>query len=121
MSAETLTRGMDMFLEELQEYADMMTDDKIADVLMVGGEALAEDVRKLPKPRRVASRAAHMLDSVRAEKKAPKVEVGWGLYYGMFVEHGTTKMSAQPHLIPTWNKNQERYSNLMVQKLFEKG
>ena len=112
--------GMDLFLEDLKKYENAMTEDNIADVLMAGGEALAADVRRLPKPRRSGGGYTHMLDSVHAMAKGAAVQVGWGQYYGYFVEHGTRKMKAQPHLISTWNQNKDRYVDLMRSKLFEK-
>lgn len=96
----------------------MMSDDKIAEVLMVGGEMLSEDVHKLPAPRRKTTGYTHMLDSVQAKANGPRVQVGWGRYYGLFVEDGTKKMSAQPHLKVTWEKNKERYYKAMTDKLF---
>lgn len=116
--SDSLTRGMDLFFEDLEKYAKSMSDEKISDVLMVGGEMLAEDVRRLPSPRTNRTGYTHMLDSVAAEKKGAVVYVGWGRYYGRFVEEGTTKMRAQPHLIPTWDANREKYYKAMNDKLF---
>lgn len=114
-------KGMDSFLSDLQDYARKASDENLQKVLMAGGEALAADVRKLPKPRRARSGDTHMLDMVKAESKPPKrVYVGWsgGGYYGGFVEFGTTKMRAQPHLWPTWNQNKLKYYTLMKQLLW---
>ena len=112
-------QGMEIFLSNLQNYENSVSDAHVAEVLMAGGEALAEDVRKLPKPRRLGGGYTHMLDSVSAKAEGSVVKVGWGQYYGYFQEHGTRKMKAQPHLIPTWEKNQDRYVELMRKKLFE--
>ena len=113
-------KGMDQFLEDLKKYEEAANDDHVAEVLMVGGEALAADVRRLPKPRRTGGGYTHMLDSVHAVADGATVKVGWGQYYGYFVEHGTRKMQAQPHLISSWNQNRDRYVDLMRSKLFEK-
>ena len=111
--------AMDDFLADLQKYAEAASDAKLTEVLMVGGQALAEDVRKLPRPRRHGSGYTHMLDSVTATPKGRVVEVGWGKqFYGVFLERGTKKMRAQPHLIPTWERNKLRYYQLMQNKLF---
>ena len=110
--------GMELFIEDLQEYAKAADDAHVAEVLMVGGEALAADVRRLPKPRRTGGGYTHMLDSVTAVENGATVLVGWGKYYGPFVEHGTKKMKEQPHLVPTWDANKERYYKLMAEKLF---
>lgn len=111
--------GLKLFADMLEQYEKAA--DGIADVLIVGGEALAEDVRRLPKPRRKGAGYTHMLDSVQAAPSGKDaVLVSWGQYYGKFVERGTKKMGAQPHLIPTWDRNKDRYYKLMTDKLFEK-
>lgn len=125
MADEIRITGMDDFFKDLDEWAKIADDAHVEDVLIVGGEALAEDVRKLPSPRsKRGGGYTHMLDSMTAKKSDKQrqvVEVGWGgkKYYGLFVERGTTKMRAQPHLHPTWNNNKERYYKLMADKLFQ--
>lgn len=111
--------GLKQFTEMLEEYEKAANN--VADVLMVAGEALAEEVQRLPKPRRRGAGYTHMLDSVEAAPAGKAaVLVTWGQYYGKFVEHGTKKMSAQPHLGLTWDKNKDRYYKMMTDKLFEK-
>ena len=105
----------------LEQYEKAADENNIAEVLMTAGEALAEDVHRLPKPRRRGTGYTHMLDSVApAQTGKDAVLVSWGRYYGKFVEYGTKKMGAQPHLIPTWEQNKDRYYKLMQDKLFAK-
>ena len=111
--------GMDDFLEELRGYEKAAGN--VSEILMAGAEQLAEDIRKLPSPRRPGGGYTHMLDSVSAAKKDDSTAVvGWGKHYGMFLEHGTRKMRARPHMAPTWNNNKSRYYDLMAQKLHER-
>ena len=114
--------GFTEFLDDLEEYARAASDENLQKALMAGGEALAADVRKLPKPRRNISGITHMLDTVTAEPKVRRVQVGWRLkgYYGAFVEFGTRKMSAQPYLWPTWTQGKLRYYELIKQQLFRR-
>lgn len=122
MADEIRITGMDDFFKDLDEWAKIADDQHVIDVLTVGGEALAEDIRKLPSPRSKRTGYTHMLDSVQAQQAKSGgvvVEVGWGRYYGLFVERGTTKMRAQPHLHPTWNNNKDKYYKLMADKLFQ--
>ena len=113
--------GLKVLLDMLDEYEKAADDQNVADVLMIAGEALAEDVRRLPKPRRRGAGYTHMLDSVApAQAGNAAVLVSWGQYYGKFVEYGTKKMQAQPHLIPTWERNKDRYYKLMQDNLFAK-
>lgn len=113
--------GLELFAQMLEQYEKAADENNIAEVLMTAGEALAEDVHRLPKPRRRGTGYTHMLDSFApAQTGKDAVLVSWGQYYGKFVEYGTKKMGAQPHLIPTWEQNKDRYYKLMQDKLFAK-
>lgn len=113
--------GLELFAKMLEQYEKAAAENHIADVLMQAGNALAEDVRRLPKPRRRGAGYTHMLDSVQASPSGKDaVLVSWGQYYGKFVEYGTQKMGAQPHLAPTWEQNKDRYYKLMTDNLFAK-
>lgn len=113
--------GLELFANMLEQYEKAADENRIADVLMIAGNALAEDVHRLPKPRRRGAGYTHMLDSVVAAPSGKDaVLVSWGRHYGKFVEYGTKKMGAQPHLIPTWERNKDRYYKLMQDNLFSK-
>ena len=113
--------GLERFAQMLEQYEKAADENNIAEVLMTAGEALAEDVHRLPKPRRRGAGYTHMLDSVApAQAGKDAVLVSWGQFYGKFVEYGTKKMGAQPHLIPTWDQNKDRYYKLMTDNLFAK-
>ena len=113
--------GLEKFMDLLEKYEKAADDNHVSEVLMQAGEALAEDVHRLPKPRRSGAGYTHMLDSVTAAPSGKDaVLVSWGRYYGKFVEHGTKKMSAQPHLIPEWERNKDRYYKMMQDNLFAK-
>ena len=113
--------GLEKFMDLLEQYEKAADDNHVSEVLMQAGEALAEDVHRLPKPRRRGAGYTHMLDSVTAAPSGKDaVLVSWGRYYGKFVEHGTKKMSAQPHLIPEWERNKDQYYKMMQDNLFAK-
>ena len=113
--------GLEKFMDLLEKYEKAADDNHVSEVLMQAGEARAEDVHRLPKPRRRGAGYTHMLDSVTAAPSGKDaVLVSWGRYYGKFVEHGTKKMSAQPHLIPEWERNKDRYYKMMQDNLFAK-
>ena len=113
--------GLELFAAMLEKYEKAVDEKNITDVLMIAGNALAEDVHRLPKPRRRGAGYTHMLDSVTAAPSGKDaVLVSWGRYYGKFVEHGTKKMGAQPHLIPEWERNKDRYYKMMQDNLFAK-
>ena len=113
--------GLEKFMDLLEKYEKAADDNHVSEVLMQAGEALADDVHRLPKPRRRGAGYTHMLDSVTAAPSGKDaVLVSWGRYYGKFVEHGTKKMRAQPHMTPEWERNKERYYKMMQDNLFAK-
>lgn len=113
--------GLEKFMDLLEQYEKAADDNHVSEVLMQAGEALADDVHRLPKPRRRGAGYTHMLDSVTAAPSGKDaVLVSWGRYYGKFVEHGTKKMGSQPHLMPTWEQNKDRYYKMMQDNLFAK-
>lgn len=116
--AEDFT-GFDDFSKLLEKYIGKTEKENVMQVLEIGAEDLARDVRALPKPRRPGGGRTHMLDSVATKRRCEEIEVGWGKYYGPFVENGTRKMGAQPHMKPTFNRNKEKYYRKMQKALFD--
>lgn len=116
MSNDNTTGFLDL-ADELQGYLDKVNNKNISDILEVGAGELTRDLKKLPTPRSNKNHS-HLIDSFTYLKNAGHgtVSVGWGVYYGFYVEKGTTKMRAQPHLEPTFNKNKERYYQMMIDK-----
>lgn len=115
--------GLLNLVEQLEGYLDKMDSAGITDILEAGAEALTSDIHKVPRPRsNISGGHTHMLDSISYSKDLAKstVEVGWGVYYGHFIENGTSKMGAQPHLKPTFEKNKKRYYQMMIDKFHEK-
>lgn len=112
--------GFDDFSEELEKYISAADDNKVAEIVKAAADEYVNDVRALPKPRRaIGGGYTHMLDSVAAQRDGTSYLVGWGKYYGPFVEKGTRKMSAQPHLRPTWDANADKYTRIMQKKFLE--
>ena len=111
--------GFADFDELIKDYLDKVSGEAVTEILKVGADALVDDVHALPSPRSARGHPTHMLDEISSRVMGEKVEVGWGSYYGLFLENGTRKMGARPHLKPTWESNKERYQTLMVSKLHE--
>lgn len=121
MTADFEDSGLDEFQKLLEKYSKNMSEEKVLDAIENTAEQLAKDVRALPKPRSqlVSGGYTHLLDTVTSRRKDKEVEVGWGKYYGPMVEGGTTKMGSQPHLVPTWNRNKDKYINDLQEKLYK--
>ena len=113
--------GFDEFSDLLEKYLKNTSKENVLNVLEIGAETVANDVRALPRPRsrRSGGGWTHLLDTITYEKNGEEIEVGWGKYYGMFLEKGTCKMSAQPHIAPTFERNKEKYYEKMKKALFE--
>ena len=107
--------GMGDFIKELSQWAQRVEPGHVAKVTQAAGDALAEDVRALPAPRSSLGGAhTHLLDTVTWEPgEHGDTLIGWGRYYGRMVESGTRNMQAQPHLLPTWKKNERKYLAIM--------
>lgn len=112
--------GLNAFLKEISELDREITNSRILDAIEVGTDTFVNDLRALPRPKSRISAGGytHMVDSFTSERSGLGVRVGWGKYYGRFVEYGTRKMDAQPHLIPTYNRNQEKYVQMIRMDLF---
>lgn len=111
--------GFDDFSNLLEKYIGKTEKENVMKVLEIGAEELARDVGALPKPRRPGGGYTHMLDSVTTKRRGEEVEIGWGKYYGPFVERGTKKMNSQPHMRPTFERNKEKYYDKMKKALFD--
>lgn len=88
------------------------------EILLSGAKEFVNDLLKLSKPmsRIRKSGYTHLIDSFAYRELKNEVEVGWGKYYGPMVEHGTSRMDANPHVYPLWNKNKEKYYKTMLTK-----
>lgn len=117
-----MNEGFEELLEELQSYIHKVdTPEKI---LAIGAEEFVKDLSKLSKPKSnfTSKSYTHLVNTFSYQKsnyKKQEIEVGWGKYYGPFVEKGTRLMNKQPHLQPTFEKNKEKYYNLMISKIFD--
>lgn len=62
----------------MQRY--QVTDEKALSAIETGAKMLADDVRKLPKPRSkmTGSGYTHLLDTVTTRRTKGEIEVGWG-------------------------------------------
>lgn len=123
------------YLDLEKELSDLIGKaENVDEVLDEGANAFTQDLLRLAKPRSQIRRAGHthMVDSFAYKKSKYSVDsyiIGWGKYYGRMVEEGhmtrgkrkgsggTKFVAPQPHLRPTWDKNQDKYINLMIKKL----
>lgn len=109
----------DEFSHMMEEYSKNASMENVVRVLEIGAKDFEKDVVALPQPRRPGGGYMHMLDSVEAKRRKNEVVVGWYNYYGRFVEDGTVKMSARPHMRPTFERNKEKYYRKMQKALFD--
>lgn len=103
---------------ELDNYIQSV--ENIDNNLEEGAKAFVTDARKLPKPISKIKKSGytHLIDTITYRKIKNEIEVGWGKYYGPMVENGTAKMTARPHLNPLWEKNEEKYYEIITNKIF---
>jgi len=106
--------------EELKEYLEKA--ENAVEVLELGASEFVEDLKKLAKPysKIIAPGYVHLVESFayKVNAKSKDVTVGWGKYYGVLLEHGAVQMGQkQPHLLPTYEKNKDKYQNTMLKAL----
>lgn len=115
--------GFDELEKVLKEYADRASKEELQQVLLAAADEYVSDLLKLPKPKSGITKPGytHLIDTF-ADRANPdgSVAVGWGKRYGLFLERGTTKMAAQPHMRPNWEQNAARYYTIMTEH-FHKG
>lgn len=111
---------------ELQKQLESIIDNvnNVEDILEVGAKEFVKDLLKLTKPKSkiMKSNYTHLVDSFfyqKSKKYSKEVEVGWGKYYGPFVEKGTSRHSAKPHLQPLFNLNKNKYYGLMIEQIYK--
>ena len=106
----------DGFLELENQLKDIISkDEHIDDVLENLSKDFVNDLLKLTNPMSKIKKSeyTHMVDSFTYNKRNDEYEVGWGKYYGKWVEKGvhynkgkhSIMLKAQPHLQPTFEKN----------------
>jgi len=103
--------GFENLEQELSQY--LSNSENVQEILEVGASEFVKDLLKLAKPKSAIRKTGytHLIDSFTYQKiKNNEIEVGWGKTYGRIVENRT------PHLRPLWEKNKNKYYNLMVQK-----
>lgn len=108
--------GLMDFSELISEYAKVA--ENVLDELEITAKEFVNDLLKLPKPKSniVKGGYTHMIDTFTLRNNGKDIEVGWGKYYGRMIEDGTTKMSAQPHMIPLYESNKEQYMNNFMKR-----
>lgn len=103
--------------EELKEIIEKVENkDKYLEEI---AQDFVKDLLKLPKPKSKINRSGytHLISTFSYAKRRDEIEIGWGKYYGMFVEKGTKTVVAQPHLQPMFEKNFNKYIEKINKKL----
>lgn len=111
--------AFDELEKQLKDFSENISEEKVLHVMKKGADEFVNILLKLPKPRSNIRSAGytHLVNTFSSRINKGQVEVGWGKYYGPMVERGTKKMSARPHMIPTWKQNREKIYKTMVNDL----
>lgn len=111
--------------EELKKY--VAKAEQPLKILEVGAKEMVKDLLKLPKPKSKIRKSGytHLIDTFAYRVTKDDVEVGWGKWYGRIIENGANikiRNSSKKifirrqHLEPVFNKNKEKYYNLMLKE-----
>lgn len=115
MALDVNSTGFDDLLKQIEQIGAAISEEQILDVIEAGTDEYVSDLLRLPKPISQIRKGGytHLVNTFSSKREDGVIKVGWGKYYGRFVEKGTRKMSAQPHLVPLWEQNQARYVEAM--------
>lgn len=110
--------GFTSLIDELDSLIKNV--EKPTEILEVGAKELVKDLLKLTKPysKITGNGYTHLVDSFCYEIKGNEIEVGWGKYYGRMVEEGTKLAPPQPHLVPTFERNNDKYYEKMIERIY---
>lgn len=111
--------ALDELYSELEDI--IVKVEKPQEILIEGAKEFVKDLLKLPKPISNIKKSGytHLIDTFYYDYgKHNDVEVGWGKYYGRMVEYGTVKTRTVAHMRPLFEKNKDKYYNVMLKKIF---
>ena len=114
-------QNYDVFNSLIDDLSEIITKVKNPiEILEVGAKEFVSDLSKLSRPYSQIKKSGytHLVDSFDYVIKKKEIEVGWQKYYGRMVEEGTKLTPPQPHLVPTYEKSQNKYYEKMIEKIY---
>lgn len=120
MSEETET--FDAFNSLIDELRSVIKNvENPLDIIEVGATEFVKDLGKLARPYSKIRKSGytHLVDTFNCKRGKDEIEVGWGKYYGPIVENGSLLAAPQPHLVPTFEKNKDKYYEKMINEIFK--
>lgn len=114
-------QNYEVFNSLIDDLSEIITNIKNPiEILEVGAKEFVNDLSKLSRPYSQIKKSdyTHLVDSFAYVIKDKEIEVGWQKYYGRMVEEGTKLTPPQPHLVPTYEKNQNKYYEKMIEKIY---
>jgi len=123
-NAEFEIEGLDDLINRLKDIGKKA--GTIANTaLKAAAEPVLEDAKSLVPKNTGRLREGLKITDVKTQNGVKYVLVGIikkdnpELFYGKFIEFGTSKMSARPFLGPAYEKNKEKIQEIIAQKLRE--
>jgi len=111
--------GEKKLLKKLRELPDEIAGEHLEKAALEGAEIIREEASNRA-PRRTGRLAANIIKEVKKTKKdSATVEVGPAkeVFYGMFVERGTSKMRAKPFLRPAIDEKKNEAEKAVINAL----
>ena len=102
--------------KELDEITKDCSDEKRKNALEKGSDIIVKDARaRAPIDTGLLSREGIAAEVVSGEE----ADIGWtgDAFYGRFLEMGTSKMSARPHLRPAYEAKKNQVIEVMRKEL----
>lgn len=111
--------GAEKLRAQMKSLSDTVAGQVLADAAFLGGHVVRSDASRRAPIKTGNLRASMTVESVSSSRDHAEVAVGPSRHapYGIFVEFGTRRMSAQPYLRPALDANRGRVRSEIGQAL----
>ena len=113
---QSLTKGLEELRQELADIAKSTDLNTRKQALEEGADIVVERARSIA-PQRTGLLKREGID--KGDNTGDKIDVGWTKdgFYGRFLEYGTSKMAAQPHIRPAYEQTQTKVIDTMLREM----
>lgn len=117
--AEMRIEGLETLMARLAAISEQVVTDAGKKALQEGGEVLRREISSRA-PRDTGKLADNIMKSgVKTKDGMDYIEVGPSkkVFYSLFLEFGTTKMSARPFIVPAMEESRNEIFNAIAEVL----
>lgn len=108
--------GEKELLRKLKSLSDEIAGEYLKEAVLKGAEVIRQEASNKA-PRRTGKLAANIIKEVKEiERDSATVEIGPAkeVFYGLFVERGTSRMQARPFLRPAIDEKKDEVEKVII-------